>query len=189
MNHSMIDLETLSTENNAAVISIGVAIFNDSEVIDSAGWAISPDYWHGHISGSTVKFWAGAECDGARDFSFGGVMTDFGAAFQLKTFLAKHDAGTMWCNDPHFDYTILLAWWNRIGKERVKGQLQPWPGNFPFTYKQPRSYRTIVAEAERLGHEVKSARGIFVAHDPVEDAVSQARVVIEARKLIGCGAR
>ena len=185
INHAMIDLETLSTESDACVISIGVAIFTDKEVTQSDGWAIRPDYWHGRIDGSTVAWWADVERDGAREFSFKGKHSDFGAAFALKTFLAQYNVQEVWAKDPHFDYVILKNWWTRIGVVKVEGHLQPHPGDFPISYRQPRSYRTIVGEAERMGHEVEESRGIFVAHNPVEDAVSQARVVVEARKLLG----
>ena len=185
MNHAMIDCETLSLEPTACVISIGVAIFNDSEVIDSDGWAIDPRWWHGHIDPGTVAWWADPDRDGARELSFTGKHTDFDAAFYLKTFLAKHNADEMWANDPEFDMVVLKQWWKRIGYNQVPGRAAQTAGDFPMHYKKSRSYRTINAEAQRLGHDTRAHWGNCIAHNPVEDAVSQARVVVAARKMLG----
>ncbi len=186
MNHAMIDTETLSLRYDAAVISIGVAIFNDTEVIASDGWAIEPRYWHGHLDPETIRWWAHPDRDGAREYSFSGKLTDFSAAFHLKTFLAQHNAQEMWANDPEFDMVVLKSWWGRIGQTKVGNAIQPLPGAYPLPYKMSRSYRTINAEAQRLGHDTRQFWGDdVIAHNPVDDAVSQARVVIGARKLIG----
>ena len=182
MNHAMIDLETLSLDPNAAVISVGIAIFNDEQVVESNGWAINPRWWHGHIEPTTIAWWAHADRDASREFSFAGNMDDFGVAFQLKTFLAQHNAEEIWANDPEFDLVVLKQWWKRIGKV---DPTRPLPGDWPLNYKKSRSFRTIIAEAERMGHDMSNARGMYVAHNPIDDAVSQARAVIEARKLIG----
>ncbi len=180
MTHAMIDLETLSTRFDAAVISVGVAIFNDSQVIAADGWAIKPGCIHGDISVSTVFWWADPERDSARAFSFTGQETDVSVAFKLKSFLAQHNADEMWANDPEFDRVILQSWWARV-EARNNVNL----GDFPLHYRKSRSYRTLIAEAERLGHDPKSSSGIYVAHNPIEDAAMQARVVIAARKMIG----
>jgi hypothetical protein len=175
MNHAMLDLETLSTRNDACILSIGVAIFNDTEVIDSEGWAIHSKFWHGHVDMDTLAWWLHPDRDAARDFSFQGKLEDFTVAFQLKTFLARHNVVEYWANSPQFDVVILQSWWKRLKDV----------GEFPIHYRMPRDMRTLVAEAERLGHDPKSFAGTYVAHNPVDDAVSQARVVIAARKLIG----
>jgi hypothetical protein len=183
-NHAMIDIETLGLRYDSAIISVGVAIFDDEQVTATDGWAIAHKHWHGHIDPGTVAWWAHPDRDASREFSFAGNMTDFAVAFQLKTFLAQHNADEIWANDPEFDLVVLKSWWNRIG---VADIASPRVGDFPCRYWKSRSFRTIVAEAERLGIDMSDARGMYVAHNPVDDAASQARAVIAARKAIGSG--
>lgn len=183
MNHAMIDLETLSVKPDAAVISMGVAIFNDDMIIDSEGWALRPDAVHGHIDPKTLFWWTQQE-EAARIFSFGGKMTCSSVAFALKTLLAKYDVKEVWSKDPHFDHVILQSWWERI-HDHEKFNV----GEFPYHYRAPRSFRTLEAEAERAGFDRADWQQYdYVAHNPVDDAVTQARAVIKMRQLMG-GAR
>ena len=183
MNYCMIDLETLSTKSDAAILSIGCAIFNDKEVIDSGGWALAPASIHGHIDPATIQWWAKSDKDGVREYSFSGQLTSLTAAFELKTMVAKHNASQVWAKDPDFDVVILRNWWDRVGKNEGVHL-----GDFPFSFWNTRSVRTIVGEAKRLGHDPEKAAGIYGAHNPVDDAVSQARVVIAARQMLSHGA-
>lgn len=180
MTHAMIDLETLSTRYDAAVISIGVAIFNDSKTLDSAGWALAPESIHGHIDPKTVQWWT-QQSEAAREFSFTGKYKSMTAGFELKTLLAKHDVKEVWSKDPHFDHVILTSWWDRVA-EIEKFTL----GEFPYHYRAPRSYRTLEAEVIRAGYDKDMWEEFnYVAHNPVEDAMTQARAVIKMRQLIG----
>ena len=184
MNHAMIDLETLSTKSDAAILSVGVAVFNDAQgVIDSAGWALAPTSIHGHIDPATIQWWAQSDKDGVREFSFNGKFTSLSAAFELKSLVAKHNCGCVWAKDPDFDVVILRNWWERVGKTEGVNL-----GEFPFGFWTTRSVRTIVDEAKRLGHDPNKASGFYAAHNPVDDAVSQARVVIAAREMLAKGA-
>jgi 3' exoribonuclease, RNase T-like len=180
MNHAMIDLETLSTRFDAAIISIGVAIFDDNMIVDTAGWALDPKSVHGHIDPKTVMWWMGQE-DAAREFSFTGKFLASTAGFELKTLLAKHDVKEVWSKDPHFDHVILQSWWERVGTAEHYNL-----GEFPYHYRAPRSFRTLEAEALRAGFtNAEWEEWNFVAHNPVDDAVTQARAVIKMRKLMG----
>ena len=175
--HAMIDLETLSTANDAAVISVGVAIFDESSVVFTQGWAIDMEKITGHIDPKTIAWWMHPDRDSARDFSFHGKFDPFTVAYELKALLASHNVQEVWANDPHFDYIILRSWWERTN---AKGNV----GEFPIPYWAPRSYITLVGEVKRLGHDTSSWKGTYVAHDPIDDAASQARVVIQCRKVL-----
>jgi hypothetical protein len=180
MNSAMIDIETLSLNPEAAVLSIGVAIFNEKEVIASDGWAADIANLSGEVNLKTVAWWMQPQCDAAREFSWTGKLSETSLAFQLKSYLAgynmdNNEHAEVWANDPHFDYVILKQWWQRVMKEAT----------FPIHYRSPCSYKTLMREAGRLGHDTKQFRGVYVAHNPIEDAVSQARCVIGARQLLG----
>jgi exodeoxyribonuclease VIII len=175
MNHAMIDLETLATSPDACIISIGVAIFNDSDVVDTKGWAIAPKHWHGKIDPQTIAWWIKQSSD-AKAASFEGTISDFTAAFELKTFLAQHDVREVWAKSPQFDVVILESWWKRLKDV----------GDFPIHYRSPRDVRTIEAEAIRQGYTKDMwAEYNYVAHNPVDDAAVQARQVIAIQTLLG----
>lgn len=184
MNHAMIDLETLSTQYDAAVVSIGVAIFNNDLIVASEGWALEPGSVHGHIDPKTVMWWM-QQADAARAFSFTGTMMDSSVAFALKTLLAQHDVKEVWSKSPHFDHVVLENWWRRIN-DRTIAPRNMHVGDFPVHYRAPRDYRTLEAETIRMGFDSQEwAQYNFVAHNPVDDAVTQARAVIKMRQLLG----
>lgn len=179
MNYAMIDLETLSLEPDAAVVSIGVAIFNNEQVIAVQSWELAGNQITGHIDPATVAWWMHEDRDGARQATFGGKFTAFTAAFELKSLLAQHNVSEVWANDPDFDLVVLKSWWKRQGGEGF--------GDWPIKFYTHRSFRTIMAEAQRLGHDTSGLKGFYVAHDAGEDAAAQARAVIGARKLLDMG--
>jgi exodeoxyribonuclease VIII len=183
----MLDLETLSLRPDAAVIAIGAAIFDEQKVLHSEGWSLDLATVNGHVDMETLAWWL-RQSDEAREAAFGGMLTPFNAAFGLKTFLAQHNPQEYWANDPEFDFVILKQWWARQNSLALADSRQLHIGDYPLggkTYLMSRSYRTIIAEAERLGYDTQFFRGMYVAHNPVDDAVSQARAVIEARRCIG----
>ncbi|HXS14475.1 MAG TPA: 3'-5' exonuclease [Acidobacteriaceae bacterium] len=188
----MLDLETLSTRSDAKVLSLGVAIFNETSVLATDGWAIKlDDDVGGHVDWKTVKWWMEQE-PAAREFSWQGQITNAVAAMNFKSMLAmygietgKDSSNEVWSNDPHFDHTIAENWWHRINAAAmVRGSSSLHVGDFPVSYRQPRSYRTLVNEARALGYDPEYDRGVYVAHNPIDDAASQARVVIAARQFI-----
>lgn len=187
MKSLMIDIETMDTGPNAAVISIGIAAFDqDRGIIASEGWAIHPADWHGEVNAQTVVWWSKQnEC--ARDYSFNGKTSALQAALGLKTFVTTYGSTDpeceVWANDPDFDVVILRSWWKRVAEKNHTSAL----GTFPFHYRSPRSCRTMYAEARRLGIFYDAAyANASVAHNPIDDACNQARAVIQIRNnLIG----
>lgn len=173
MNSAMLDIETLGTGSDSAVISVGLVAFSeDAGIIASTGWAIRPEDWHGHIDPKTVKWWM-SQNEAAQHFSFGGVTQDYFVAQAIASFVHIHKIEEVWANDPDFDVVILKNWWSRVAATHTVAA-----GFWPFKYNQSRSFRTITAEAKRLGinydhiYDHKT-----VAHNPIDDAANQARVV------------
>ena len=187
MNSAMIDLETLSLEPDAAVVSIGVAIFNNEEVIAVQSWELAPDHIHGHVDPATVAWWMHEDRDGARQATFGGKHSSFTAGYELKTLLAQHNVSEVWANDPDFDLVVLKSWWKRHNDSVSSAKVMPNLGDWPIKFWSHRSFRTIMSEAQRLGHDTSGLKGFYVAHDAGEDAAAQARAVIGARKLLDMG--
>lgn len=172
MKSIMVDIETLATSPDAAVISIGVCAFDgDRGVIASDGWAISARDWHGEIDPQTVQWWS-KQNEAAREFSFNGSAPAMDVAAAFSAFCSQYSGDECWANDPDFDLVILRKWWKRTRA----------PGNFPIHYREARSCRTIYAEGRRLGIMYDGWGGHSVAHHPQDDACCQARAVLAVRK-------
>jgi hypothetical protein len=167
----MVDIETLSTQSDACVISVGFAEFDGKNVIAIEGLALHTDYWTGHIDPRTVKWWSEQAAE-ARDYSFNGKATPAQVVDLMVRYMK--DADEVWANSPQFDIVILENWWKRVMA----------PGNkFPMSYKAPRDCRTVFNESRRLGIELGNAWvGTSVAHNPIDDAANQARAIIEWRR-------
>ena len=171
MKRVMLDIETLSTSKHAAVLSLGVAVFDDSQVLDTNGWAIDIKSMEGHISTATIGWWM-QQNDAAREFSFGGKHHAISVASELRPYIA--DADEVWANDPDFDLVILQHWWERMPR------LNTWPVSF----RKYRSVRTMIMLAQRYYIDTASAWTGATSHNPIDDAASQARAVIEVFKAL-----
>lgn len=177
MKGMMLDIETLSTKPNAAVLSIGLAAFDDERVIDTLGIQIDPEEVFGDISTSTVRFWVKQSAE-AQVYSFEGKTSQYHAAWELGEFFRTHKPDEVWANSPQFDLIILESWWSELIE---RGSL-PRGTKLPWTYRQPRDCRTMFAEARRLGIEVDQSTGTL--HNPVDDAANQARAIIQIRQML-----
>lgn len=171
MKRVMLDIETLSTNTHAAVLSIGVAVFDDTQVLDTNGWAMEMRAMEGHIDPSTLSWWM-KQSDVAREFSFSGKYHPIAAASELRPYIT--DAEEVWANDPNFDLVILQHWWERMPR------LNAWPVSF----RKYRSVRTMMMLASRYYVGTDHVWTGATAHNPIEDAACQARAVIEVFKAL-----
>ncbi len=192
-NRVMIDLETLSTEDNAAVVSIGAVVFDDKAILESLYLPLPMKGLRGHIEPSTIAWWL-VQSKEAQDSTFGGErIPPHLAAYKLWEMCDNHQVKHVWANDPHFDYILLRHWWKRYREDApimapVGVELEPLIARpFPFKYNTPRSYRTIVdlARQEGLPDEAyNAARSGGIKHNAMDDAASQARVIIACEQWL-----
>ncbi|WP_240654942.1 3'-5' exonuclease [Rhodovarius crocodyli] len=138
--HVMLDLETLSTRPNAAIIAIGAVAFDPQrmEVLSTFEARIRPDSADslgGHVDMDTVSWWM-RQPDAVR-----AQWDDEGAQFgnalsQLHTWLRGNQHGplsALWGNGAAFDNVVLAEAF------RAWAMIRPW------SYKQDRCYRTLRA--------------------------------------------
>lgn len=171
----MLDLETLSSKSDAAIISIGVARFDSGGVLDTEGWALDDSQVFGHIDPQTVYWWM-KQSDAAKAYSFSGKAKPLDVAQGLIKFLGG--CTELWANDPDFDVVIIRNWWDHWQN------IYPQMGKFPVSFRASRSCRTLRALAPDCD---VSMCYTGVAHNPVEDAAMQARAVIRQRKHLLAG--
>lgn len=176
--YGMIDIETLSTRNDACVIAIGMAAFNDTEILFTDGFQIREQDWRGHIDPQTVKWWMGQDA-AAQDFSFRNPhpVDHDTARVRFMDFCKQYCQDEVWANSPNFDLTILQSWWNTGGINATPVKL-----SWPLAFRNYRDTRTLWALARDVGVDMAPAwEGAYVAHNPIDDAVKQARAVMLAR--------
>ena len=161
MNRVMLDLETMGTSSNAAIIAIGAVKF-DKEVTDKFHVIIdlqsSMDAGL-EIDGNTVLWWMQQSDDARAHFKKEGVsLTD-----ALMMFYEWFEYGDeVWGNGAAFDNVILLNAYKAVG-------LQP-----PWKFWKDRCYRTL----KSLYPEITKNR-VGTLHCAVDDAESQARHLIK----------
>lgn len=173
----MIDIETLSTRPDAAIVAIGAVAFDKTGISDTFEIHMAPETWCGHIDPDTVAWWM-TQSQEAQKATFGAAKelqkNHLAAVLSLQTFINKHKPEEVWANDPSFDIVILREWWTRAES----------PFRFPISYKIERSYRTIMAIAKNLGVDAAKIYQSALAHSAIEDAAAQARAVIFAQDML-----
>ena len=167
----MIDLETLSTRKDAAIISIGLAAFDDEFVIETAHARIKMSEVFGHIDPATVKWWS-EQGDAARHAAFSGEDTQTRAISIVRDFFDRHQPTEVWANSPSFDCVILRSWWD--------GQPRTPLGKYPISYRTERDVRTMLQYAKALKIPLPVWDG--TAHNAMDDACNQARAIVTIEK-------
>lgn len=167
LRHWMIDLETLSTKPDAAIISIGLCNFDPitpEHQWKTVGWAIDINdaVVNGRVDGSTIKWWM-SQSDEARQAATSGTMTLESTLFSLRRNIGSEDR--VWGNGPTFDISILESAFARF-------KLDP-----PWHYASIRDVRTIRELSVIHPDEVPP---VGIAHKAQDDALWQAQYVSRA---------
>jgi len=163
-NNIMLDLETMGTSSNAAIVAIGAVRFNtdleDSfyQVVDlqsslDAGLEMGAD---------AVLWWMQQEQAARNAITVKGIPLK--EALILFTQWAKEDA-LIWGNGATFDNVILANAYDKSSLSR------------PWKYSGNRCYRTIKA----FYPDIKLVR-VGIAHNALDDAQSQALHLINILK-------
>lgn len=177
MNAVMIDLETMSTKPNAAILSIGAVLFdpwgtdtedsikNDTNRLFLASISIESNEKEGrHISASTVSWWL-KQSEAARHALLSPSDQLRGALERFKQWIARQQPriDRAWAKSPEFDCVILRDAFESTGLM------------WPFQYWNSRDVRTAVELAFPEGDE--PTIGVGVAHNALDDAIRQALTV------------
>lgn len=172
----MLDIETLSVQSDAVVLTIGAIKFNpySDELGDSFYQRLEVDeqiLLGRHVDdgpGGTVEWW-GRQAEDVREEALG----DGADRVSLDVFtngLNKFLVGNklIWTQGPHFDITILESLYKQIGK--------PCPWNF-WEIRDTRTAFGLLGDPRD-----KNAKG---AHNALEDCISQATSLQSAIKKHG----
>lgn len=182
MHDIMIDLETLSTRADAAILSIGACLFDlaTGEIGKTFHRHIHfSDYpLNGHVSAETVKWWLKQDEEARQSLIDQKTAVSLPAAMtELRDFVPKSKQATFWSNGATFDLIIIRNALDRLN------YLEPW------SYWQERDVRTIVDVAFRITgrNAAKETEFQGVKHNALADAIHQVKYVSAAYQLIKQG--
>lgn len=178
MNHVMIDIETLGTNTNAPIASIGAVFFEPSTGITGARFYVRVDAENDELNGAvasvaTFKWWFKQSREAQAELLASDAIPLWGALCQLDGFLTDNavpedlDLLQVWGNSPTFDCAILRAAYARADLE---GPL--------WKFWNERDCRTMVELGKVIGFDPKQDmpfRG--ERHNALADAVHQAQYV------------
>lgn len=155
----MVDLETMSTAPNALVTSIGIAVFDEAEVLESYHLSIIAEGQKGHISEDTVRWWLDQD-PAVFAQSRTSPLLAVDVARRVREVWMNSNANTIWAKPAHFDLPILE---NFIRSVDVR---------VPWSHRDIRCLRTV---EQIVGRKVEVMVG---AHNAEIDARAQAEGLV-----------
>lgn len=178
MNHIMLDLETLGTGNNAAIVAIGACSF-DPHGVDANRRCIgipvslASSMAHGLAADADTVLWWMQQSDAARTSAFPAEAAGLAQAVDAFDTWVREQGGDipMWGNGATFDNVIIRSAYKAVGRTP------------PWSYKNDRCYRTLVnllPESRRPAFDPYGTK-----HNALDDAIAQARHLQKVYKELG----
>lgn len=180
MRHVMLDLETLSTAHNAAIVSIGAVLFDPvSGILGKEFYQVvdlTDDPSNGIVDATTVRWWINQGDDARAVFSSSSARPLKEALTEFSSFVETNcglDA-QVWGNGSTFDNIIMSSAFNRHGLRR------------PWSFRNDRDVRTVVELGKTLRNfDAKAAVTLTgTAHNALDDARYQAKYVCAVYKIL-----
>jgi DNA polymerase III epsilon subunit-like protein len=174
--HFMVDIETLSTADNATILSIGCVAFNGQGVSPNAFYArINPAdaAQYGHIDVNTVMWWMQQPEEARKELYTKSGTVKLEVALQgLLNFIEKTcgsvDRAHVWGNSPSFDCVKLRSAYKAVGLSRKL-----------WKYYSERDMRTMKELFKDVDFKAEDGN---VKHNAVQDARNQALHLIKILK-------
>lgn len=185
--HYMLDLETLATSRDAAIIAIGAVQFNPvaGKIVDTFYRNVTAKSNHEagrKIDPNTVEWWL-QQSKEAQDALFAEprvplehALHDFQNWIQIDGTKNKvmYRKGRLWSNGPTFDEVIIRDAFTDLGFD-----------TFPISFRGSRCCRTIIEIAKALGLKKPEREG--TRHNALDDARFQAEGVMQMFAETGIG--
>jgi hypothetical protein len=158
--HIMIDLETLSSNSNAAVIQIGAVAFGLAHIGPEfkATIDIADAMKYGEVSPSTLKWWM-SQSDSARTSAMSGTTPLVDALHDLNAFIEAQGKDVQFWAHATFDFPVIMNAYNACGVKPA------------IPYKKMRDLRTLeMFWSDFIAWEAREG----THHDALDDAKFQA---------------
>jgi len=161
---SMVDIETLSSEPDGAIIAIGLCVFNEGAILDSSEILIDPRLAPGHRNPDTLNWWNEQDPEVFKKM-MSGTIPPWTACEIMNEHFKVWEPKTLWANPPTFDISML--------RHLFKMYDQP----FPMHYTSERDFRTMKSFAKEMGIDYSEPYNSRTAHDAESDAICQAQAL------------
>lgn len=161
---AMTDIETLSSHPDAAVIAIGLCLFDETQILDSCEILIDPRLAPGHRDPDTWKWWNEQDPE-VFEKMMSGVLTPWTACEIMAERISEWNPKALWANPPSFDVVIL------------RHLFRLYHIDFPVHFTKERDFRTMRKFADELDINYREPYEMRSAHDAVDDAVCQAKAL------------
>tara|TARA_E500000318_G_C3549230_1_gene208124 strand:- start:999 stop:1541 length:543 start_codon:yes stop_codon:yes gene_type:complete len=165
IKNAMIDIETLSTDFKAVVLTLGAVKFDPftKEISDPLYLKLSVDdqLEQGRITDERTLAWWGQQEESVRKeaFSEDGRVSVEEALNQLDKW--SHNTHRVWCQGPSFDFPIIYDLYKTYDRE------------MPWKFWNQRDARTVTSLIpENIKQKIN-----FNAHNAIEDVYAQAKCV------------
>jgi len=162
----MLDLETLSSQPDAAIVAIGICTFSHVDAAEGRQRhkfykVIDPESAQrsgGRIDAATVQWWMRQDLAARSVFNAGVAFTIDEALNSAHQFIRSFgERPRVWGNGASFDNVILRGAYERLGLKA------------PWEFRDERCYRTLKNLYRDIAFEATG-----VAHHALDDAISQA---------------
>lgn len=164
----MIDLETMSTKSNAAIVSIGAVMFSKYGIGETFYCNVdlqsSLDYGL-NIDGQTVMWWLKQKKAARKSLAHEPI--DLKIAIEMFADWLDEYNMPVWGNGSDFDNVILANAFKAVGQD------------LPWRFRDNRCYRTVQNQFPDIPID-KSG----VSHNALDDALNQAEHLIKLHKLM-----
>jgi len=177
--HVMLDLETLGTGNNAAVVEIGAAEFDPHGVGILSTFRrrimLESAMRHGNVDAGTLLWWMQQSDEARLGVFFDTQETARPLDVALDDFSSwlygdKNEV-VMWGNGATFDNIVIRSAYRSVGKK------------VPWSFRQDKCYRTVINLLPE--HRRPPFERIGMAHSAVDDATTQALHLQKVYKALG----
>lgn len=175
----MVDIETMSTSKDAAILTIGAVKFdpytlnrsddfiegNHIELFGPISLDSNEKYGR-HMSASTITWWFQQTREAQQAMFSGKGIALQQALYNFRRWIMDSDdpaPNRIWAKDPDFDCTILISAMNAVNE------------HWPFKFWESRSVRTVTELAYPNGDEPEIRIGTH--HNALDDAISQVLMV------------
>jgi hypothetical protein len=163
--HFHIDLETMSTAPNAAIVSIGAVFFTEKDIVDTLYTPVSLQSCLDaglHNSATTELWWSNQSPEARAAWEVENPPSLLDALSKLNAFMCLHASKKQmypWGNGADFDLVILKSAFDVIGCDT------PWP------FYNQMCFRAV----KNLFKDVMAPPKIGTNHNALDDAINQTK--------------
>lgn len=161
-NQVMLDLETMGTDENFVILSVGMVKFNiDTGEIGNKlhlKISINDSLKKGFkIDGNTLIWWLNNDKKAKEMINKGEKFSINNTLDYISEFLNKDLE--IWAKSPSFDCNLLKSYYQKLNR------------NIPWNFRNQQDVRTLINLNKKLYEEI--TKDVKITHDAIDDCINQ----------------